>query len=391
MNFWLVCGLMISTSLVAQQASNTPAAAPLQTPPAAPAAAPVTNPTAEAPVVTPATTSTNAPAGTNAPAKSGKKKGGTKKKKGGKNAAPKKPSMTYELKTTPLEPGVATVIASNVNVRGQAKLRSEVVGHVNKDDAVTVLGEVTLEHSAPDEPSAWAKIIAPPGTHVWVNGNFIDANKTITARHLNLRGGPGENYSVLGILDKGATVNQIGSKGDWIQIDPPTNAYAFVAAQYLKQEAPATQVAANTPPPPQTTNIVAESPMPAPATNNPPVETVPPPSVPATTNTAETAAAPVAAPATNTTVAAQPEQPLPPRIVLRDGFVRGTVSIQAPTQFELVSPDSGKVMNYLYSTSTNFDLRRFKGLRILVSGEEGLDERWRNTPVLTIQRLQVIQ
>jgi len=71
--------------------------------------------------------------------------------------------------------------------------------------------------------------------------------------------------------------------------------------------------------------------------------------------------------------------------------VRGTFSIQSPTRFELVSPDTGKVINYLYTTSSSLDLRRYKGMRIIVTGEEGLDERWRNTPVITIQKIQVLE
>ena len=71
-------------------------------------------------------------------------------------------------------------------------------------------------------------------------------------------------------------------------------------------------------------------------------------------------------------------------------MVRGTFSIQAPTHFELVSPDTGRIINYLYTTSVQLDLSRYKGLRIIVTGEEGLDERWRNTPVITIQKIQVL-
>jgi hypothetical protein len=85
------------------------------------------------------------------------------------------------------------------------------------------------------------------------------------------------------------------------------------------------------------------------------------------------------------------EEPPPKRIVQREGWVRGTFSIQAPTPFELVSPDTGRTINYLYTTSAQLDLRRYKGMRIIVSGEEGLDERWLNTPVITIQSIHVVQ
>jgi hypothetical protein len=83
-------------------------------------------------------------------------------------------------------------------------------------------------------------------------------------------------------------------------------------------------------------------------------------------------------------------QPLPPRVVEHEGIVRGTFSIQAPTRYELVSQDTKEPINYLYTTSTNLDLSRYKGMHIIVTGEESLDERWKNTPVITIERIQVL-
>jgi hypothetical protein len=77
--------------------------------------------------------------------------------------------------------------------------------------------------------------------------------------------------------------------------------------------------------------------------------------------------------------------------VQREGIVGGTVSIQAPTHYELESLDDGKPMDYLYTMSTNLNLNNYKGLTVLVSGEEALDERWPNTPVITIQRIQVVK
>src|SRR5205814_3755053 len=97
-----------------------------------------------------------------------------------------------------------------------------------------------------DEPSAWAKIVLPTNTLVWINTAFIDsASKTVKPKKLNIRSGPGENYSVLGTLKQGDAVKEVSTKEEWTQIEPPADAYAFVAAQFLKQgEAPI--VAANT-------------------------------------------------------------------------------------------------------------------------------------------------
>ena len=358
MNLWTTIAVMISSSVLAQQATNTPA--PIETPAPAPAA------TNAAPT-TPAKKATT-------PTKSKKK------------AAPKKAAKKTagsELASMPLVAGPAVVIASNVNVRGQAKLKSEIVGRVNKGQPVTVLEEIVLKNSGPDEPSAWAKILLPTNIYVWANTSFINAsNKTVAPRKLNVRSGPGENYSVLGVMKRGDAVKEISTKGEWTQLEAPADAYAFVAAQYLKQEPGGAPIVAENKPaePPVVTTPVAEPPVTAPPPTN---EPAPPTTVASTPTPAVTNA-----PETKPDVA--PEPP-PKRIVQREGVVRGTVSIQAPTHFELISPETGRIINYLYTTSVNLDLLRYKGMRIVVTGEEGLDERWHNTPVLTIQKIQVVE
>src|ERR1035437_5023235 len=275
---WLTLGVMLSTSLLAQQATNPAPSAPIEMPAAAPAA-----------TIAPATANTNAPAAKAAKKKSAKKGEKAAQKKSVKKAAAKKREGMPELKTVPLVAGPATVVASNVNVRGQARLKSEVVTRVTKGDSVTVLKEIVRNNSGPDERSAGGEGARPPGAHVWVNTSFIDAaTQTVKPKKLNLRSGAGENYSVIGLLKRGDAVKTITTKGDWTEIEAPTNAYAFMAAQYLKQgpaEAPAP-----TPPPPA------------------PPETAPTPAIVAAAPTG--AAAPPEAP----TGAASPEPPagLPP-------------------------------------------------------------------------------
>ena len=349
-NYAIILGALISASLMAQ-----------------PAPTPTAPTTAETPA---AVAKTNAPA-----AKPEKKKAPKKKaeKKPEKKAVAKKKAPGADLKTVPLLAGPAMVVASNVNVRGQSKLKSEVVAHLTKGQPVTVLEEIVHNNSGPDEPSAWAKIVLPQSVHVWVNSSFIAAtNKTVVPKKLKVRAGPGEEYSVLGILKHGDAVKEMSTKGDWMEIEAPADAYAFMAAQYLRQEAAGAATVAATEPPP-TVAPVTEPPTVAPATTEPPP--VPTPTEP-----------PVVAP----TEPKPSDEPPPKRTVQREGIVRGTFSIQAPTRFELISPDNGKVINYLYTNSKDLDMRRYKGIRIIVTGEEGLDERWQNTPVITIQKIQVL-
>ncbi|MGD1087327.1 MAG: SH3 domain-containing protein [Verrucomicrobiota bacterium] len=330
MNCWLMLGATLATSAIAQDNTNT----------LPPIPAPITSPTDTMSATEPAVVDTNAPAVQPKPRHV--------KHRHRKPAAVASAPITEP--TVTLVPGPATVGVKNVNVRGQAGLRGEVVAHLNQGDAVTVLDQMNLDKHKAGEPAQWAKIALPANTHVWVFASFIDASgKTVLPKKLNLRAGPGENYSVLGVIEHGTSVTEITTKGKWMQIDPPPNAYAFVAAMYLTQEA----VAASPAP-------VATTPVPAP----PQMAPAPPPPVVETT------------PAT--------------RVVTHEGVVGPVASIVAPTAYKLFDPDTYQTIDYLYTTETNLDLSRYNNMRIVVTGEEALDERWKDTPVLTVESIQVI-
>lgn len=391
-NCWLILGTMIATTAVAQVNTNKLPEIP---PPAL---------TAPASAVTPATQ-------TNAPVKPAAVK--AKKKVVKKTPVAAKPVVKKftELPVT-LVPGPATVAADNVNLRGQAGLLGEVVGQVKKGDTVNVLAEITLDKPKAGEPAHWAKITLPAGTKVWVNSKFVDAtNKVVAVKKLNLRGGPGENFSVLGVVEKGATITELASKGDWTQIETPASAFAFVAATYLQQEAPVsapnvptTPVVAAVPPVAPTPVTVPE---PTPTTVAEPQPVAPPTSIPPTPEMTVPPAAPVAVAATPAPAPVTPAMivpaptpaaaevdtnlpPPPPRIVTHEGSVRPSVSPVAPTTYELFDPANNKAINYLYTTTTNLNLHRYNGLHITVTGEEGMESRWQDTPVLTIQKIYVL-
>jgi len=322
-NGWLIFGIMLATSAVAQNNVNTQTAPP---PPAgvAPAAPVEAAPAAVAPQ-TDLTPNQNA-----VPAKPKKHK-----------AVP--PAKPITEPTVTLVPGPAEVAVS-INARGQVGLKGEVVAHLKKGDAVTVLDQINLEKHKVGEPAQWAKIALPSSTHIWVNSRFVDAtNKTVSVKKLNLRAGPSENYSVLGVIESGTPVKEIQTRGDWMEIEAPNNAYAFVAAMYLTQAAP--QV---TP-----TTVPEQQPM---------------------------------------VVATQPAVELPPvdRIVSHEGVVGPVESIVAPTAYKLYDPNTYQTIDYLYSTSTNLDLSHYVNMRVVVTGVEGLDERWKNSPVIAIQGIQVV-
>ncbi len=308
---------------------------------------------------------------TEAPAKSKAAKTKAAKSKPS-TAAPAQPQL-------PLTPGPAVVNTKNANVRGQAAINSEVIASLKRGEQVNVLEEVTLKKTKTDEPARWAKIALPPSVGVWVHSDYIDGNtKTVKSKRLNLRSGPGENYSVLGRVEQGTPIKEVEVKGPWVKIEAPTNTFAFVAAHLLQPQIapPGEALASTTPPKPLETAKVETTPPPADAS-----AITPPPATEATTpNTATPApSTPALAPETEEEIK---------RVVTREGLVKNSVSIQAPTYFVLTSLDTGKPINYLFST--NIAIKDFKGHRIIVSGEEMLDERWPNTPVIAVDKVEAV-
>jgi uncharacterized protein YraI len=319
-NCWLMLGVMLATSAVAQNNPNA----------GAPSPAPTTPPPAAAATAT-------APAGETAPPAEKPKPVKHKHHAAAKVVPIAEPTVT-------LVPGPAQVSVKSLTARGQAGLKGEVVAHLKQGDTVTILSQINLDKHKANEPAQWAQIAFPASAHVWAFAKFIDkANNTVLSKKLNLRGGPGENYSVLGTVERGTAVNVIRTKGAWVEIEPPNNAYAFVAAMYLTQTAPAPQ--------PTPTTVSAQQP---------------------------TAAPPVA------------QAPPADRTVSHEGVVGPVTSPVAPTKYMLYDPDTYQTIDYLYSTAPDLDLSRYSNMRIIVTGVEGIDPRWPSTPLIAIQSIQVV-
>jgi uncharacterized protein YgiM (DUF1202 family) len=297
--------------------------------------------------------------------------------------APASKPATAAEKPVFLSPGAATITGKNVNVRGKAGYKGEVVSKLQNGDAVTVIEQVILPKPKAGEPAQWAKIVYPPSAHIWVHSSYLNPDKTVKPKKLNIRTGAGENYSVVGSIEQGTPVKEISTKGNWTEIEAPASAFAFVAANFVQQtgapEVPS--VVSIAPPEPADATTVDGGPLvvanPTDVANpNPAMEPTPEP-------TPDAANAAVPPPVV--------EEVWVPRTVSHEGVVKPTLSIQAPTKFGLHSKENGKLINYLYSPTAALEMSRYVGRHIIVSGQEGLDERWVNTPVLTIQKIYVVQ
>lgn len=386
----------------------------------------------------------------------------------------------------------AVVKAARVNVRGQPTTGSEVVTQLKQGEKITVLEEIVHPKPGKGEPAKWLRIALPSNTPVWVSTLFL-TNGTVAVSRLNIRSGPGENFSVIGRVPKGTTVKELRRNGDWLEIEAPASTFAYLAADLVVRQAggpapkapgdntsqlagkstpkapgkasdksgkqmaktapkappisaPATKPALEpvevkpiTPAPvalppgvvamkpapvappaavfapaPAPPAVVPPAPAPEPVKVAPPAaltENVPPPADPYASSgrfkiepepqprgvgawfkglfsrksAAEKskAAAAVARPAVD-------EGPPPLRIVTREGVVARSWNVQTPSDWALQDAESGRVINYLWATSTNIPWATLKGRAIVVTGEEALDVRWPNTPVLKIETLKTV-
>ncbi len=275
---------------------------------------------------------------------------------------------------------VAIVKKDRVNVRGQANAKSEVITQLHKGEAVNVLEEIAVKNPRKGDPAAWARIQLPANTPVWVYAPYVEAaGKTVNIKRVNIRSGPGENFSIIGRLERGTTVKEIRTVEHWMEIESPTNTFAFVAADLLEKAPPATPE-----PKPAETAKPEPTPVLTPDTNAVPATAaagvptpVTPLTEPASTNLPEPAVVPA------------PEPP-PRRMVSREGIVIVSRSIQAPTDYSLESQESRHTINYLHSEDPALKFKNFGGRKVIVSGEELLDSRWANTPIIEVETIRLV-
>ena len=287
-----------------------------------------------------------------------------------------------------------TVKADRVNVRGVAGMTGEVITQLGKGESVTILEPVVVK-AAKGDPTNWFKIALPANTPLWVNAAFVGTNQTVSAKRLNVRGGPGENFSVVARLEKGADLKVLRRENDWLEIQAPEGAAAYVVASFIEvagkpatsevpaKPAPIATPEAKTPPvaeiKPEPSPVVAHDTKPAiPQAAPVPESTVPTPSV----APAPSVSAP-AAPMTADGVQAVA------RKVFREGIVRRDLHVNTPSYFNLEDRYSGEKIAFLIVNEQKFELWRYIGSRVILSGEEFLDDRWKRTPIIKIETLDL--
>lgn len=291
------------------------------------------------------------------------------------------------------------VNVNRLNLRAGPGERYSVVGRVERGTKVKTIRTV----------ESWMEIEAPENAYAFVGLSLLDtkgatpatASATTTAKTTPASTPPSSQP----VTNETKAVSTTAAQQPKPQASPaPSGTLALPGTRPLTNTAPsapgptspstaATGVPTPTPDLPRTTPTPATTPASQPAETRqakaaPLTPPSTPPSRPATAGGSPTTATPPATlPELGEPADESESKPKPIRIVRREGFVRPTRSIQAPTPFALVSPNSGKSINYLYGDDVGVNLAEFRDMKVVVTGEEGIDERWPNTPVLKIESI----
>ena len=125
----------------------------------------------------------------------------------------------------------------DVNVRSRPSLEGEVYTQVNSGTILSSLDNPGASKPGPGHAASSTRLQLPAAVPVWVHASYVQAD-TVRGNHLNSAAAPGRTFAVLGQFNSGDKIKVQARKGNWIQVEAPAQAEAFVAADYVKPVAP---------------------------------------------------------------------------------------------------------------------------------------------------------
>ena len=135
------------------------------------------------------------------------------------------------------------VLKNNTNLRAKAGLNFEVAGQAAVDQELTVKSM----------DSKWVEVVAPTNIDFWVMGDYLKDGLVICRRKVNVRAGPGLNFSIVGQVRNGDKVEVRGSHMEWIKIAPSEGCSLWVSrplVEIVRQTQPSSVRAPPVKPPP---------------------------------------------------------------------------------------------------------------------------------------------
>ncbi len=161
------------------------------------------------------------------------------------------PSVQLTLPAPPTSIGIGVIIDSGVSARGKATVHSQLLFRFAQNEPVNLLEEITLAAPKAGEPRKWYRVQVPLDAGLWVHHQFLHNQRIVTIvgndgkpsphtyasvkpDRLNVRGGAGDAFPVLGQLPQGTDVALTGAqKGKWLEIFAPGNCSVYVASQFV--------------------------------------------------------------------------------------------------------------------------------------------------------------
>ena len=126
--------------------------------------------------------------------------------------------------------GAGTVTASALNLRSEASTSSSVLTCLPRGSVVVITGRL----------DGWYQV-AYKGYVGYMSADYLEVSSsadadfgdgTVTANAVNLRSGPGTDYSVVGSRDKGSVLSVTGVSDEWYKVDLNGSA-GYIRSDYL--------------------------------------------------------------------------------------------------------------------------------------------------------------
>jgi SH3-like domain-containing protein len=261
---------------------------------------------------------------------------------------------------------VARVKSDRVNVRARADMAAEVVTQVMADERLAV---VSLQND-------WVEIAPPDTVDAWAHRDFVKDGVS-TVKNLNLRAGPGINYSIIGRLERGASVPVRGQFGEWLKI-APTNVTLWVSREFVELVTPLMGSVPATPAVP-----VGPAPLPMPEPEPLPGAAPLPTPVPAPPPSVQAPAA-VGPPSDLRLVPLEGQG----RLVKREGELKPAPFLFGrPSSFRLVRKEGVQLVTVCYVRGNSAQLQSLLNESLIVHGREYWVQGVKQ-PVIVLERIE---
>ena len=283
-------------------------------------------------------------------------------------------AMVAAVGTTAMAESItAKVIGQRVNLRAKAAPTAEVVSQVSDGDILKV-------KSVGDE---WVEVVPPDAVEFWVHRDFV-VEGGIVGNKVNVRAGPGINYTVVGTLDRGSAIESKGAFGEWVRIGAFDDASLWISKDLVELAYPFNPPSG---PAPTVASVPGPEPVPPESTQDTPAT---PTMAQASTSPATTNEPPKAT--TDVTSGAGDLRLVPlegqGRKSVKEGTVKLTpILLRKAGSHRLVVKEGVRLVNVCYLRGNSAQLSGFEDVPLRIHGREFWAQGFRD-PILVVELIE---